>query len=305
MTNKQSKTLPLNHSRGSYRVPEAKIKLPEIKMIALKNLRIINNGIQRSECKGHTMTMEKAIRESGFMDVVKVFPMNEDGTYDIAESTHRFRSIRNIHIDNLDVEIPCAILWWKNKDDRDEIQKTIIDFNVNNKDWETFDYVQSHAAADWRNPRVHKTFVEILKEMKDFQKISVSNGVVASIYTKSLRNHDVLKNHEQAKSFYIKSNDRQYINVIISTLKQLRLDHGKKDMSAPFLRKYVYHLWRKARELQYDYNEWYLFVDKSTECIDMKLSDPHITSMPADDDAFDAWFKTIKVKKSKKIVVSY
>ena len=66
------------------------------------------------------------------MDVIKVFSKNEDGTYDIAESTHRFRGLKNIHIDNLDVEVPCAILHWKDKSDQDEIQRTIIDLNLEN-----------------------------------------------------------------------------------------------------------------------------------------------------------------------------
>ena len=274
----------------------SKVELPELKMVALKNLKPIVD-IGRLEYRPHTISMEQAIRDNGFMDVIKVFSVNKDGTHDIAESTHRFRGLKNIHSDNLDVEIPCAVLWWKDKEDRDEIQKTIIDLNVNNKDWETYDYVRSHAAAKWRESRVHKTFVEILKEMKDFQKIYISNGVVASIYTKSLRNHDVLKKHELAKDFYIKDKDREFINLIISTLKQLRLDFGKKEMNAPFFRKYVYNLWIKAKELQYDYNEWYLFVDKSVEYIGIKLSDPNVVVMPGDDEAFDAWFDTIKVKK--------
>tara|TARA_Y100000310_G_scaffold154659_1_gene154176 strand:- start:197 stop:1033 length:837 start_codon:yes stop_codon:yes gene_type:complete len=272
------------------------VHFPELKWVALKNLVPLGE-IQRSETKSHTITMEQAIRDSGFMDVIKVFPKNYDGTYDIAESTHRFRALKNIYIDNLDVEVPCAVLHWKNKEDRDEIQKTIIDLNVNNKDWETYDYVQSHAAADWRDKRVHKTFVEIRDNMKEFQKLSVSNGVIASVYTKSLRNHDVLKKHELAKNFYVRTKDREFVNLLLSTLRKLRLDFAKKEMAAPFLRKYVYHLWRKAKELQYDYNEWYLFVDKSVEYIVVKLSDPKINTMPGDDEAFDAWFFTIKIRK--------
>ena len=271
----------------------SKVNLPTLQMVALKNLKPLKD-INRAEVRAHTTTMEQAIRDNGFMDVIKVFSMNEDGTYDIAESTHRFRGLKNIHIDNLDVEVPCAILHWKDKDDKDEIQKTIIDLNVNNKDWETFDYVSSHAAAHWRDKEVHKTFVEIRDNMKDFQKLYVSNGVIASIYTKQLRNHDVLKKADLACDFSVESKDREFVNTILNTLRTLRLDFGKKQMSAPFLRKYVTFLWTRAKELQYDYNEWYLFVDKSIECIGMKLTS--VKTMPGDDENFDAWWKTIKVR---------
>jgi len=273
----------------------SKVNLPTLKMVALRKLKPLND-INRAEHKPHTISMEQAIRDNGFMDVIKVFSKNEDGTYDIAESTHRFRGLKNIHIDNLDVEVPCAILDWVDKSDRDEIQKTIIDLNVNNKDWETFDYVSSHAAAHWRDKEVHKTFVEIRDNMKEFAKIKISNGVIASVYTKQLRNHDVLKKADLACDFSVKSKDREFVNTILSTLRTLRLDYSKNQMSAPFLRKYVYHLWNKAKELQYDYNEWYLFVDKSIECIEMKLTS--VKAMPQDDVSFDDWFQTIKVKKS-------
>lgn len=272
----------------------SKVHLPTLKMVALKNLKPLKD-INRAEHKPHTISMEQAIRNNGFMDVIKVFSMNKDGTYDIAESTHRFRGLKNIHIDNLDVEVPCAILDWVDKSDRDEIQRTIIDLNVNNKDWETFDYVSSHASANWRHKEVHKTFVEIRDNMKDFQKLYVSNGVIASVYTKQLRNHDVLKKADLACDFSVESKDREFVNTLLNTLRTLRLEFGKKQMSAPFLRKYVYHLWNKAKELKYDYNEWYLFVDKSIECIEMKLTS--VKSMPQDDISFDDWFTTIKVKK--------
>ena len=81
------------------------------------------------------------IYEDGFMDTIKVFPLDDRG-YKIAEATHRARALNNIFQTKVDKEelFPVAILDWKNGDDEQDVKLTVMRFNTTAKTFNLFDY---------------------------------------------------------------------------------------------------------------------------------------------------------------------
>ena len=275
-----------------------KVQIPDQKLVPLSQL-IYEEDLNRVEYEKVTSSFEDAIMESGFMDVVKVFPKS-DGYYKIAESTHRVRALRNIAGDNQSMEVPIAVLDWLDGDNSEDVLSTIVDLNNTGKSWELFDYVKANANAKHHDQKVRNSFQEILDKMKKLKSL-MTNAIVAGIYTSEIRAHMNLKDKEKAARFYITSERRPYVDTLLVRLETLVSKYGKKRVSSVFLRKLIFRLNKLAnrfikrannkQEQLKNYEEWNKFFTQIINNIENLLT---ADFLPEGDLEFDDWYKNVE-----------
>ena len=285
----------------TYKIQEvtmSNILFPIQKKVPLYQLTY-EEDYNRSEYEKVTLSFEDAIREDGFMDVVKVFP-ESDGYYKIAEATHRVRALKNIAGDNQSIEVPIAILHWIDGDSSEDVLSTIVSLNNTGKTWELFDYVKANANAKHHDERVRNTFQEILDNMKRLSP-RLTNAIVAGIYTSEVRGHLNLKDKNKAIKFYVTSERRKYVNTLLVRIENLINKHGKKKITTQFLRRLIFILnalanrfIREANDKQEqikNYEEWNKFFTRILDNIDSLV---HANYLPEGDSPFEEWYKNIE-----------
>ena len=273
------------------------IPMPTLTYTRLSSL-VEEKRINRDETVRHTKSMEDRIMSNGFMDAIKVFPKS-NGKYKIAEATHRYRGLKNIFLDE-DPMVPIAILDWKNGEDDEELLQTIIDFNNGNKVWELYDYVKCNAQTTTHTKEVSALHKELFANMKRLNP-RLSNAVVAGIYTGELRVHSQLRDVKKAAKFSLyrrfeiggKQMDmRFYVDKMLDRLETLVDNHGKKIVTTAFLRRYVYHLNKKAVELN-NPEDWSRFFQSSLVMVQMYINTEQ--HLPSEDVPFDKFFYSVEV----------
>ena len=140
-------------------------------------------------------------------------------------------------------------MWWKDPSDAEQIQSAIIKLNVTDKRWLLYDYISSHSKMNGRSN--HKIMVEIRESMKKYQSLGLTNGVVASAYTKDSRNHTDLRDG----IFIQDPADKPYTDRLLERLKRFMVLNGASAPNAPFMRRLVTSLW-KTTDLWKDYAKW-------------------------------------------------
>ena len=258
------------------------VKFPEVKWVPLSKLVEVEVG--RDIKNSHVKTMEDTIRDNGFADVIKVFPLDDDGNYPIAESCHRVRSLKIIHHDE-DIDVPVAIIDWIDNKDQEAVQSLIITLNVKGKTWTIYDYVKSHSNVTSR--KNHKLFETIKDDMNRLNGL-LTNGVVAGIYSKMMMSHTPLRDGTLIND----TTDELYIEKLLERIKNLVQMHGRKKVSNQFLRRYVYHLWREQSKLlknkKPDYDKWCKFLEYTYSQVDALCNNNTLLS---DGDAtFNQWW---------------
>jgi len=284
------------------------ILFPTQKTVPLSQLKY-EEDLNRVEYEKVTLSFEDAIRENGFMDVVKVFP-ESDGYYKIAESTHRVRALRNIAGDNQSMEVPIAILNWIDGDHSEDVLSTIVSLNNTGKSWELFDYVKANANAKHHDTRVRNTFQEILDKMKKLQSL-MTNAIVAGIYTSEIRAHSKLKDKDKAKKFFVTTERRRYVNTMLVRLENLVSKYGKKRVSSQFLRKLIFRLNMLANRFIKDANntqnqiknfeEWNKFFTQIITTIENLIT---ANFLPEGDAEFDEWYQKVETLNKVESVYS-
>tara|TARA_R100000030_G_scaffold97248_1_gene86011 strand:+ start:508 stop:1356 length:849 start_codon:yes stop_codon:yes gene_type:complete len=271
------------------------VKYPKLTWTRLSNLEVIegSRAPNREEDKSHTATMEDAILDNGFMDVYKVFPKNpKTNKYKIAEASHRYRGNSNI-MGAEDPMVPIAILHWLNGDDEEEVVDTVSDFNTTGKTWQLWDFVKVRASVSYYSSRVKKSFKHLYESMKRF-KPTITNSVVAQIFTAEPRVHNVIRDKELAKQFDI-TDRKYYIDLMLNRLNNLVINHGKTLITNGFLRRYVNGLNKKIDQFK-DEDKWNEFFNTSLTEVNIlvkQVKGGNAKSLPNDDVAFKAWFDAI------------
>lgn len=267
------------------------IKFPQLTWAKLSQLNIPD--LNRDMIDSHIRTMEATIREHGFADVIKVFPLNQNGLYTIAESSHRVASLRVIFKDK-DPYVPIAILNWVDSDDIEEIQKQIINLNTVGKSWTIYDYVKSHAAVPDKYRKNARLFREIRDTMKTLNPI-LTNGLVAGIYSKQIMKHTPL----QDGTLEITPMDRLYVDKFLDRIPKFK-NNAKGQIPYPFLRRLIFYSWQiKDKFLTLnnlpDFNSWNKFLDYTIDQAETMLS--FGGNLPDGDDSFLDWWKKVCTKQ--------
>ena len=253
-----------------------KINFPKVITVRLGDL--IWPGLNREDNENHITKMMTTIINEGMMDLVKVFSINLDGKYLVAEGNHRVQALLNLF--GPDLEIQVAVLDWKDETDIESVQNTIIKMNTQNKAWTLYDYVKSHSQMKGKsNVDLYKNIRTDMIAMKN----QIANGVVATFYDKSERTHKSMKEG----SFQIKQSDQQYIDILKGYCKDLVSMNGKTKLNGPYMRRLVSYLWNQAEE----YNDVMKFHSLLHQCTSVITSTVQSGGTLEDgDETFKDWF---------------
>jgi len=266
----------------------AGIHFPKIEWVRFSKLQTTN--LNRDIMDSHVTTMEGSIKNTGFADVIKVFPADKYGMYTIAESAHRYHSLGILFGDN-DPKIPVAIIDWIDVEDQEMVQATIITLNVKGKGWITFDYAKSYSEV--KSKPNATLFKEIYENMKKLQGL-LSNGIVASCYTKQKGVHKDIREG----TLTVSALDRLYVDKLIERLPLLVAGVGESKIKHQFLRRYVWALWLAQDKMldknnKPDFAEWSKFFNFTIEQIEL-AADNNYTLADGDTSFADWWGKISK-----------
>jgi hypothetical protein len=190
----------------------------------------------------HVQSMTHKIKEKGFLDVIKVFPQNNEGTYLVAESQHRVRAIKNIIGNNNDIKVPVAILDWLNPDDVEEVISTITSLNTGTKSWNIYDYVRTNALA---NRPSSKDYDYILTQLQRNKGI-VSNNQVCQVYNGGNIPGDKFR---EGKEWKLTPINLRYGDIILNEIIDLIKINGKRNFNAMVLRYYIIECFKYQKQL--------------------------------------------------------
>jgi hypothetical protein len=263
-----------------------KIPIPQFEMIPLSKL--LWPQPNRGKESTHVDIIKESVLDNGLMGAIKVFKEDCDGKHKVADANHTTDSLKDIFKQNPNIKVPCLVLWWKDEEDIEDVQQTIITLNHINKVWSLYDYIKSHAEISSR--KNHKIMCEIRDNMRKYTKFKMTNGVVASIYTGDSRNHGSLKNG----TYELKDCDRFYVDKFLNKLSWFIDQEGKKHFKATFLRRLVNKLWQSARTLN-DTNLWEKLFNKVLDDVSTIISLPN-QPLPDGDEVFDEFYSNVKKK---------
>lgn len=278
------------------------IPIPQFQMITLSKLqwpKTLNRGKDIQHCKD----LKESFDNDGFMGAIRVFPADENGYYKVVDSNHTVEALKDIFVSEPDIEAPCLVLWNKDESDAEEVQEAIMILNLMNKEWKLFDFVKSHSSTELKHRPNHKTMVEIRENMKKFNTMTkkskggITNGVVASMYTKDSRNHKLLREGK----FELDPSDRPYTDYFINNYPSWIWQIGGKRFKAPFNRRFVHRMWQLADRWKTEkdgFKKWCNLFDFLCERIEISLSDKGWL-LPDSDEHFEDYFKTT-LKQFKK-----
>jgi hypothetical protein len=263
------------------------IDFPTIKTVKFSKLQ--TTTLNRDILVSHVTTMEGSIREFGFMDVIKVFPVDKNGMYTIAESSHRYYSL-SILFGDTDPELPVAIIDWIDAEEQEQVQAAIIALNVKGKGWITFDYAKSYSEV--KGKPTAPLFKEIYENMKKLQGI-LSNGIIASCYTKQKGVHKAIRDG----SLTVSELDRFYVDKLIDRLPKLVSQKGEDKVKHQFIRRYVWALWLAQDKIldsnnKPDFLRWSKLFEHTIKDI-LYVTGPLNHSLPDGDTSFAIWWEHI------------
>ena len=188
------------------------IKFGAIKYVTLDKINV--NELNRDKDHKHLLLMKDKIMEKDFIDTIKLFPQNSDGTYDTAEGNHRVYALREIFLEKdwSSIEVPIILLPNPEYDShqKENVIETIISYNKDNKPWTMYDYV-----SRWAKIPSKKGYQSMMKDMGQYQKNSTFAGIshvqICSIYTgekssyKSIKDGSYTLKHEVYKDIILEN----------------------------------------------------------------------------------------------------
>ena len=261
-----------------------KLKFPTMTYTTISQLGF--NSLNRDRKQSHILSMSKKIRENGFMDIIKVFPKNKEGIYEIAESQHRLESIKSIlsNVPNNEINVPIAVLDWVDSADEDSVMRTIVEMNIGAKGWTVFDYTKTNSLSK-TNPNA-KDYAYVLEKLKEYDK-TVKNNAVAQIYN----NGEVPGKTYRKGNFSLKSEQKEFCNQILHHVNEIIIDFDKNNISAMFLRCLISVLHKKIEKIKSKYSKsdhlstFMRYLDFSYESIEKRTSSKE--PMPESDDGVE------------------
>ena len=267
------------------------IQIPQFKMIPLSKL--VWPNLNRGEDIQHVKDLKDSIDEEGFMGAIRVFPKNVDGQYQVVDSNHTTKALKTMFNSNPDMEAPCLVIWWKDESDVEEVQAAIMTLNLGNKEWMLYDFVKSHSSPELKHRKNYRIMCEIRDNMRTLlsqskkNKGGISNGVVASMYTKDSRNHKLLRKG----SFELDARDRPYVDYFLNNYPSFVWRTGGKKFKAPFNRRFIHRMWQSAETMN-DFQEWTLFFDYFCDTLSRDLA--RQITLPDGDEVFHNYFEEVE-----------
>jgi len=237
----------INLNQVNSEMINSKISFPKLSITPISKLKF--SPLNREINYKHVSDMTTKIRDNGFMDVIKVFREDKDGTYLVAESQHRVEALKNIMGDvKLDeINVPIAILDWVDSEDDEEVRKSIIEMNVGNKGWNVYDYVKSLANSN--NPK-SKDYFYLLEKLQKYNN-HLTNNQVAQIY-----NSGAVPGPDFKTGLWkLKKEDKEFSDQMLYKISKIVVDLGKTKIKAMFLRALITELWsyrKKLKSFSYD-----------------------------------------------------
>ena len=273
------------------------IPIPQFKMIPLS--RLIWPNLNRGEDIQHVKDLRDSIEEEGFMGAIRVFPENPNGDYQVVDSNHTTQALKTMFISKPDTEAPCLVVWHKDESDVEEVQGAIMTLNLGNKEWMLYDFVKSHSSPELKHRKNYKIMCEIRDTMRTLlsqskrNKGALSNGVVASMYTKDSRNHKTLRKG----TFELNPNDRPCVDYFLNNYPAFVWRTGGSKFKAPFNRRFVHRMWQVADTMK-DFKQWTLFFDYFTDSLSRDLA--RNVTLPDGDEVFQKYFESIEASFNSK-----
>ena len=247
--------MDIRNSTGSvsYQTVKSKsgeeVKFSKTFITTLDKIKV--NQLNRDKITKHVLLLQDKIMNNGFIDTIKVFPMNDDETYDVAEGNHRAYALRELFYEskwpNIKIEVTVLPEPEYNPKLPESVIETIIDYNKDNKPWTMYDYV-----SRWAKIPSKKVFQRMLKDMQKYKKTATFDGIshvlVCSIYTGEKSSYKKVKDG----SFSLKNSE--YKDIILNYVFDWVARYGTSKRAGLFptyLQNNVIWLWNKISKMKH------------------------------------------------------
>lgn len=237
----------INLNQVNSEMINSKISFPKLSISPISKLKF--SPLNRDIIPKHVSDMTTKIRDNGFMDVIKVFKEDKDGTYLVAESQHRIEAIKAImgNTKSEEVNVPIAILDWVDSEDDEEVRKSIIEMNVGSKGWNVYDYVKSLAKSN--NPKA-RDYSYLLEKLQKYNTHLTNNQVVQTYNSGMIPGSDF-----KTGLWKLKKEDKEFSDQMLYKISKIVIDLGQFKIKAMFLRALIAELWsyrKKLKSFSYD-----------------------------------------------------
>ena len=209
---------------------ETGIKFPTINSTTINLLDF--TPLNRETKEKHVEIMSRKIKSNGFMDIIKVFPLNSKGKYIVAEGQHRVKALEKLLTEQPETQIPIAILHWIDPNDDELVSEVITSLNVGSKSWNAYDYVSKNAQSSRENNSDYK---HILEKLED-KNYKISNNQVCQVYNGGNLPDDEFRD---GKYWTLTPFNKKYGNIILDKVKEMMDNSNKKAFGAMKIRYFV------------------------------------------------------------------
>ena len=265
--------MKINMKNVNPEIVNKKIKFPTMTYAPISKLGF--NSLNRDRNRNHILSMSKKILDNGFMDIIKVFPENEKGIFEVAESQHRLESIKNIltNVSPNKVNVPIAILDWVDSADEDSVIRTIIDMNIGSKAWTVYDYTKTQSTVK-NNPN-SKDYAYILNLFREYN-LTLTNNQVAQIFN----NGEIPSDKWRKGLWELESSQKEFCNQMLYAINRIVQDNGKKNLKAMFLRSLITVLHKKLRKIKLLYSpeetlsKFISYLEYAISSVESQVSSP-------------------------------
>ena len=242
--------------------------------------------------KNHSNNLGEKIKNSGWMDAIKVAPfINEDGIqlFKIAESNHRGDWLNNFN--DPDENVPCVVLWWIDGNDEEAMYKAITELNTGGKNHTLYDMIVR--AARVMKPAIYVEMADNIHQYtsRTSSKTSLSVGNLVGIYDgygqPSNPKNRTKKDRTPTKmgQFRLPESDRPYIDHMLDRLVALKRRMGSK-LQNDWLENFIFEMHTQKNKLQ-NFDEWKIMFDFMCDSIKRAQKDIQTGKSRA---LFNNWF---------------
>ena len=209
---------------------KTEIPFPTISSTTINLLDFI--PLNRKTKEKHIEVMSRKIKSNGFMDIIKVFPLNSKGKYIVAEGQHRVKALGKLLIEKPQTSIPIAVLDWVNPNNDELVAEVITSLNVGSKPWTPYDYVSKNAQSSRENNLDYK---HILEKLED-KSYKISNNQICQVYNGGNLPDDEFRD---GKYWTLTPFNKKYGNIILDKIREMMDNHTAKAFGAMKIRYFI------------------------------------------------------------------
>lgn len=222
--------------------------------------------------KNHSNNLGEKIKNSGWMDAIKVAPfINKDGVqlFKIAESNHRGEWLNSSN--DPDETVPCVVLWWIDGNDEEAMYNAITELNTGGKNHTLYDMIV-RAARVMKSP----IYVEMANNIHQYtsrtsSKTSLSVGNLVGIYDGYGQPNNPKNRTKKDRTptkmgqFRLPDSDRPYVDHMLSELVKLKSVLGS-ELQNDWVENFVFEMHTQKNKLQ-NFDQWKNMFDYLCESI--------------------------------------